>query len=311
MPTAPPARVTSMTVLRTVAGRSCCASAPWPWASKPTASTAQSTSGSPRSCSSWSLVSPCETSIVSQPKLRAWASRSFCRSATATTAAPSRYADVAAARPTGPAPATYTVDPGRTPAVMAPWKPVGKMSDSMARSRIFSMAWSRSGNFRRFQSAYGTSAYSACPPTQPPMSTYPYADPGRSGLTFRQTPVLPSLQLRHRPQAMLNGTDTMSPTLMNSTSGPVSTTSPVISCPSGSPWGAVVRPRTMCWSLPQMLVATTLRIAACGSLRPTLAGFTPGPSLSSNVGYSVVSTATLPGPLKMTALLPGMDSAPS
>jgi hypothetical protein len=37
------------------------------------------------------------------------------------------------------------------------------------------------------------------------MSTYPYAAPGRAGLTFRQMPVLPSLQLRHRPQAMLNG----------------------------------------------------------------------------------------------------------
>ena len=32
--------------------------------------------------------------------------------------------------------------------------------------------------------------YSACPPTQPPMSTYPYAAPGRAGLTFRQMPVL-------------------------------------------------------------------------------------------------------------------------
>src|SRR5690606_30002818 len=146
-----------------------------------------------------------------------------------TTAAPSRWADVAAASPTGPAPATYTVEPTPTPAVTAPWKPVGKMSESMVRSRIFSIAWSLSGKVSRFQSAYGTSTYSACPPTQPPMSTYPYALPGRSGLTLRQIPVLPSLQLRQRPQEMLNGTETMSPTLMNSTSGPTSTTSPVIS----------------------------------------------------------------------------------
>jgi hypothetical protein len=48
-------------------------------------------------------------------------------------------------------------------------------------------------------------------------------------LTFRQIPVLPSLQLRQRPHAMLKGTETMSPTLMNSTPGPTSTTSPVIS----------------------------------------------------------------------------------
>jgi hypothetical protein len=45
--------------------------------------------------------------------------------------------------------------------VTAPWKPVGKMSDSIVRSRIFSIAWSRSGNFNRFQSAYGTVTYSA------------------------------------------------------------------------------------------------------------------------------------------------------
>jgi hypothetical protein len=158
------------------------------------------------------------------------------------------------------------------------------MSDSIARSRIFAIAWSLSGNFSRFQSAYGTATYWACPPTQPPMSTYPYAEPGRSGLTFRQIPVLPSLQLRQRPQEMLNGTEHRSPTLMNSTPGPTSTTSPVISCPRTSPSGAVVRPRTMCWSLPQMLVATFFRIAACGNLRPMLAGFTPGPSLSSKVG---------------------------
>ena len=62
--------------------------------------------------------------------------------------------------------------------------------------------------------------YSACPPIHPPISTYPYAAPGRAGFTFRQMPVLPSLQFRHRPQAMLNGTDTRSPTLMNSTSRP-------------------------------------------------------------------------------------------
>ena len=88
-----------------------------------------------------------------------------------TTAAPSSCADAAAASPTGPAPATYTVEPTVVPAVTAPWKPVGKMSDSMVRSSSFSRASSRSGNFRRLKSAYGTMTYSAWPPTQPPMST--------------------------------------------------------------------------------------------------------------------------------------------
>jgi hypothetical protein len=36
------------------------------------------------------------------------------------------------------------------------------------------------------------------------------------------------MQLRHRPQAMVNGTEQMSPTLMNSTPGPTSTTEPSI-----------------------------------------------------------------------------------
>ena len=51
------------------------------------------------------------------------------------------------------------------------------------------------------------------------MSTYPYAAPGRAGLTFRRTPVLPVLHMRQRPQAMLNGTEQRSPTSMYSTPG--------------------------------------------------------------------------------------------
>jgi hypothetical protein len=45
-----------------------------------------------------------------------------------------------------------------------------------------------------------------------------------------------------------------------STSEPFSMISPVISWPRTRPLGAVVRPRTMCWSEPQMLVETTLRM---------------------------------------------------
>jgi len=53
---------------------------------------------------------------------------------------------------------------------------------------------------------------------------------------------------------------------------------------------------TMCWSEPQMLVETTLRIAPCRTWRPTFAGLTPGPSLSSNSGYGISSTDTFIGP---------------
>jgi hypothetical protein len=73
-------------------------------------------------------------------------------------------------------------------------------------------------------------------------------------------PVFCSLQFRQRPQATLNGTETRSPIRMNSTSPPASITSPVISWPSTMPLGAVVRPRTMCWSLPQIFVETTFRM---------------------------------------------------
>jgi hypothetical protein len=127
---------------------------PWPLASKPTASMAASTIGWPRICSIWSPSEAlCEMSTVSNPTFFACASRSWLRSPRMTTAAPSRRALAAAASPTGPAPATYTVEPTPTPAVTAPWKPVGRMSESMVRSVIFSMAWSRSGNLSRLKSA--------------------------------------------------------------------------------------------------------------------------------------------------------------
>ncbi|MFC5125117.1 hypothetical protein ACFPRL_17575 [Pseudoclavibacter helvolus] len=95
---------------------------------------------------------------------------------------------------------------------------------------------------------------------------------------------------------------------MNSTSGPTSMTSPVISCPSTRSTGAVVRPRTMCWSEPQMFVVTVRRIAPCLTCRPTFAGFTPGPSFSSNSGYGMSMTSTSFGPLYATALLLAMIS---
>ena len=79
-------------------------------------------------------------STVSQPKDRACASRSAFMSPTITAAAPSSWDDTAAASPTGPAPAMYTVDLVVTPAETQPWYPVGKMSESMVRSRIFPSA---------------------------------------------------------------------------------------------------------------------------------------------------------------------------
>src|ERR1700758_3802201 len=59
------------------------------------------------------------------------------------------------------------------------------------------------------------------------------------------------------------------------------------------PVGAVVRPRTICWSLPQMLVLTSLRITPCSHLREP----------SSNLGKSMDWTSTLPGPAYTTPRL--------
>ena len=115
----------------------------------------------------------------------------------------------------------------------------------------------------------------------------PYAPPGRASLTLRHRPVFCPRHMRHRPHATLNGTDTRSPTLRNSTSLPFSTISPVISCPSTRPCDAVVRPRTMCWSEPQMLDATTLRIAPCSIVRPFG---------SASFGDGIFWTSTLPVP---------------
>jgi hypothetical protein len=75
-------------------------------------------------------------------------------------------------------------------------------------------------------------------PSDPPSHVdIAVGGPGTGGFTFRQIPVLPSLQLRQRPQAMLKGTETRSPTFTNSTSRPASMTSPVISCPRTNPAG--------------------------------------------------------------------------
>src|SRR5712672_3136542 len=106
-------------------------------------------------------------------------------------------------------------------------------------------------------------------------------------------PVLPSRQLRQRPHAMLKGTDTRSPTFKNSTSLPFSMISPVISCLRTIPAGAVVRPRTICWSLPQMLVLTTLRITPCSHFRDP----------NDNSGKSIGRTSTFPGPTYTTPRL--------
>src|SRR6202044_3273331 len=47
---------------------------------------------------------------------------------------------------------------------------------------------------------------------------------------------------------------------------------------------------------------TTLRITPCSHLRPTFAGWTPGPSRNSSAGKSMSCTSTVPGLMYATPL---------
>src|SRR5690242_10029772 len=97
--------------------------------------------------------------------------------------------------------------------------------------------------------------------------------------------------MRQRPHATLNGTVTRSPFSRNTTSDPFSTISPVISWPSTMPVGAVVRPRTMCWSEPQMLDAITFKMTPWSIALPRG---------SSSLGSGIGSTSTLFRPRNTT-----------
>ena len=107
------------------------------------------------------------------------------------------------------------------------------------------------------------------------------------------------MQLRQVPQAMLNGTDTRSPTLIRLTAAPTSSTMPMFSWPRTLPSSTAVRPSYMCRSEPQMLVVVIRTIASVGS---------------SIVGSGTSSTATLARTLVddglhfSSSLVTGLDS---
>ena len=74
----------------------------------------------------------------------------------------------------------------------------------------------------------------------------------------------PLSQFAQKPQAMLNGRQTISPTLMRSTALPTSITSPRFSCPIILPFSKSVQPSYMCRSEPQMLVLVILTSTSVG-----------------------------------------------
>ena len=73
------------------------------------------------------------------------------------------------------------------------------------------------------------------------------------------------MQFAQVPQAMLNGSDTRSPTLTRPTPGPTSTTTPMFSWPNTVPVSTPVRPSYMCRSDPQMLAVVIRTTASVGS----------------------------------------------
>src|SRR4051794_35844182 len=106
------------------------------------------------------------------------------------------------------------------------------------------------GTFRGPTSAKGTRRYSAWPPAKPPVKCeYPkmpagewpmiFAAVAAFGFELSQQENNPFLQKKHSPQLIVNGTTTLSPTFKLLTAEPTSTTSPIGSWPSTSPFSIV------------------------------------------------------------------------
>ena len=85
------------------------------------------------------------------------------------------------------------------------------------------------------------------------------------GFTRVQNEVHPVVQARQVPQAMLNGTDTRSPTLTRATPRAPSSTTPMFSWLSTLPCSTDARPSYMCRSDPQMLVVVMRTSASVGA----------------------------------------------
>src|SRR5660397_256517 len=125
-------------------------------------------------------------------------------------------------------------------------------------------------------------------PLYGPMPAKPYAAPAMPGLAVRQNPVSPRSQFSQKPQAILNGRQTQSPTLTRSTALPISTTVPRFSCPKILPGSILVRPSYICRSEPQIFVVVI---------------FTSTSVAFSILASGTVLTTTSRGPLYTTAVL--------
>ena len=140
-----------------------------------------------------------------------------------------------------------------------------------------------SGTWCTDVSANGTRANSACTPS----IRWPKIQPIPP--TASQCAAIPALHGAQRPQEVIAGTSTRSPSFSDDTAAPVSTTVPTASWPRIRPSvTAGTSPLRMCRSVPQIVVVSTLTITSVGSWMP---------------GSSAVSHERCPGPPNTSAFI--------
>src|SRR3954452_9214871 len=138
---------------------------------------------------------------------------------------------------------------------------------------------SEPGTLSSVPSACGTRTNSAWPPSSvPPPPKKP---------PWMQAVWKPAWQFWQVPSLNENGEMTKSPTLRSLTSSPISSTTPMNSCPT-VPWFQSEMPRYHHRSDPQTQARTTRRTASVGS---------------ETVGLGMSSTTMLPVPLKIAAFI--------
>src|SRR5580700_971971 len=200
-------------------------------------------------------------------------SRNLFVSTAMTREAPHRPVVKMADRPTGPAPTTATVSPGRTfPASTPTSYPVGSESARKMACSFVTCA----GTAYNEVSAYGTRTDSAWVPSM----RWPKIQPIPP--TVWQCDGIPRWQYSQRPHFVMAGTSTRSPTPNPLTAEPTAVTVPTASWPRMRPsTTAGTSPLRMCRSVPQIVVVsirTTMSVGSAGAGSATVSqDFWPGP----------------------------------
>ena len=166
------------------------------------------------------------------PNSRASSWRSGVRLRAMIRSAPRRLAASTPERPTAPSPTTATVSPSLTSAQTAAWWPVAMTSERVSSEREHLVGVARAGDAHERPVGQRRPHRLALPAVavrgQKPPATHAV--------------VMPCRQCGQVPSLNANGAITKSPFSMLRTSAPVSSTTPMNSCPIG-PGGNGVSPR--------------------------------------------------------------------